>query len=602
MEETKDREYLEQVIGTDFGGRTVREYLKEKLHFSERLIARMKYRKNGILLNGVRCRTTAVLTDGDRLRLSVRDPESSSVIWMRPEVILELNILYEDADLLVIFKPEGMVCHPSFGHFRDSLANHAACYLGWEGTSRELHLIGRLDRDTCGLVTVAKNAQAAADLFRQQKEGTYLKTYTALAEGIFREKQGVDKAWYYDATQNALMWTTYDKRQPLQLFKLEKQADGSYSVYNVVAGKYLYHLPYNGVPVPFSDSFESGQVLAPFAGKPYEFKIYSPDFDSQYNKYNTRQHNSGAGVTGQVSAWDSDMDGEASWLLKRVDGTLLDSLLNVSGRDKAQEGLRMAINEAQSLYDKCYDYKSIFTDATQMTVNSQNPSDGSIAALLDNNVNTYFHSDWQQAFKQQMTGGTGWHNMQFALSEAVDKVKFYYFGRINSSGYVDDPDHITLYATNDDALGASTAAADSTSWTEIADLTKPRYDFPAKNLSGSSYTSPVIDLGGSYKYLRFVVKHTNGQGTMASRTFYDPSVSGVTFELSEFRLWDGNPEASSQAKHIDGLDAACNALKEQLSQARDNYGSTRAIARVLKVSQPTIVRKLNKYGLTTEKQ
>lgn len=191
MEETKDREYLEQVIGTDFGGRTVREYLKEKLHFSERLIARMKYRKDGILLNGVRCRTTAVLTDGDRLRLSVRDPESSSVIWMRPEVILELNILYEDADLLVIFKPEGMVCHPSFGHFRDSLANHAACYLGWEGTSRELHLIGRLDRDTCGLVTVAKNAQAAADLFRQQKEGTYLKTYTALAEGIFREKQGV---------------------------------------------------------------------------------------------------------------------------------------------------------------------------------------------------------------------------------------------------------------------------------------------------------------------------------------------------------------------------------------------------------------------------
>ena len=145
------------------------EYLKEKLHFSGRLIARMKYRKDGILLNGVRCRTTAVLTDGDRLRLSVRDPESSSVIWMRPEVILELNILYEDADLLVIFKPEGMVCHPSFGHFRDSLANHAACYLGWEGTSRELHLIGRLDRDTCGLVTVAKNAQAAADLFRQQK-------------------------------------------------------------------------------------------------------------------------------------------------------------------------------------------------------------------------------------------------------------------------------------------------------------------------------------------------------------------------------------------------------------------------------------------------
>lgn len=388
------------------------------------------------------------------------------------------------------------------------------------------------------------------------------------AWNVFMNTQGVDKAWFYDSTQDALMWTSYDKRQPLQLFKLEKQADGNYSVQNVVSGRYLYHLSRNGVPVPFSETFESEQVFAPFVAKPYEFKIYSPDFDSQYNKYNTRQHNNGTGVTGQVAAWDSDIDGEATWLLKRVDGALLDSLLQVANRTKIDGELRTTLKEAQTLYDKCYDYNSIFTDAAQMTVNSQNPSEGSIAALLDGDMTTYFHSDWQSSFKSEMTSGTGWHNMQFALENAVDKVKFYYAGRINSSGYVDDPDHITIYGTNDETLAASTAAADSASWTEIADLTKPEYDFPEKNLNGSTYTSPVIDLGGSYKYLRFVVKHTNGQGTMASRMFYDPSVSGVTFELSEFRLYDGNPNEDSEASHVEGMPDACAALLEQINSGR----------------------------------
>lgn len=186
-----DREYLELAVPAPFGGRTVQEFLTEKLHYSGRLIARMKYRKDGIFLNGVRCRTTAVLREGDKLRLSVSDPESAKAFWLSPEVPAEIPVLYEDEDLCVVFKPEGMVCHPSFGHFRDSLANHLAQYLGWIGTSREIHLIGRLDRDTCGLITLAKNAGCAAELFRQQKEGLYRKIYLALAEGTFSGKEGV---------------------------------------------------------------------------------------------------------------------------------------------------------------------------------------------------------------------------------------------------------------------------------------------------------------------------------------------------------------------------------------------------------------------------
>lgn len=391
---------------------------------------------------------------------------------------------------------------------------------------------------------------------------------------VFRNNQGVDKAWYYDGDKGGLYWTTYNNTLPAQLFKLEKQPDGKYSVQNVLSKKYLSHVTKNGVAVPFTDTYESGQVFQPFDAKPYEFKIYSPDFDSKYNKYNTRQHSNGTAVTGMVATWDSDVDGEAAWYLKRVSGDLLDSLLRVADTDAIAEDMRVAINTGQAQYDKCYEYNSIFNDAAQMTTNSQNPSDGSIAALLDNNTGTYFHSAWEAAFKSVMTtGGTGYHNMQFALEEPVSSVKFYYAGRINSSGWVDDPDHITIYATNNEELAASVAAADSLYWDMILDMEKPAYDFPKKNNNGSTFTSPVIELGGNYKYIRFVVKHTNGQGTMSSRTFYDPSVSGVTFELSEFRLWNGAPADDSEALHIEGMTDACNTLSALLKTSREKLAA-----------------------------
>ena len=415
------------------------------------------------------------------------------------------------------------------------------------------------------------------------------------AWNIFEQVQGVQKAWFYDASVNALMWTTYNPKDPIQLFKFEKQADGGYSVQNVVSKKYLSHLTKNGVPVPFSDEFVSEQVLLPFDAKPYMFKIYSPDFNSTYNKYNTRLHNQGNSITGQVAAWDSDIDGEACWLMKKVDGKLLDSLLNASDMEKILSELQVTADAAQKEYDKCYAYKDIVTDPAQITTNAQNPNDGSIAALLDNSTNTYFHSMWDASYNTFISpeNATGWHNLQFALPEAVSKIKFYYTGRISSSGWVDDPDHITIYGTNDETLAASTAAADSSKWAELVDMTKALYDFPEKNLEGSSYYSPVLDLGGSYKYLRFVVKHTNGQGTMPSRTFFDPAVSGVTFELSEFRLWDGNPTDDSDALHNKDLDEACKKLIALITDARTkirNKTATQADINALKAATEEVTK------------
>ena len=125
-------------------------------------------------------------------------------------------------------------------------------------------------------------------------------------------------------------------------------------------------------------------------------------------------------------------------------------------------------------------------------------------------------------------------------------MKFRFNGRNNTNGWHDNPTHITLYGTNDDNLATSTAAADSLQWTEIVDMTKEAYGFPG-NDNAVSYQSPVIDLKGSYKYLRFVIKHVSTMdGGLRKDAFKVPSITGVTFNLSEFQVYDGTPAETSE--------------------------------------------------------
>lgn len=177
--------------GTDgIAGLSIRDFMRKKLGFSERLMSRVKYRPDGILLNGKCVRATAVIGPGDELRLDITDPDSGSCVWIRPDPYEPPRVLYEDEDLLILDKPAGLVCHPSFGHYSDTLANAAAIYLGFEGRPRVLHMIGRLDRDTSGCVAIAKNSAASDYLFRQQETGEFRKVYLAAVSGHMENDSG----------------------------------------------------------------------------------------------------------------------------------------------------------------------------------------------------------------------------------------------------------------------------------------------------------------------------------------------------------------------------------------------------------------------------
>ena len=107
----------------------------------------------------------------------------------------KLEILYEDRDLLVVEKPGGIPCHPGRGHYEDSLGNRVADYLQKQGEGGVVRAVGRLDKDTAGLMVYAKNQMAAARLSAQKQDGRFQK-FVCTGERKIRAKRG-DITFFY---------------------------------------------------------------------------------------------------------------------------------------------------------------------------------------------------------------------------------------------------------------------------------------------------------------------------------------------------------------------------------------------------------------------
>nr|WP_295873674.1 RluA family pseudouridine synthase [uncultured Chitinophaga sp.] len=122
---------------------------------------------------------------------SNKNPESTDVV---PEEI-PLNIVYEDEDVLIIDKPAGMVVHPGCGNYTGTLVNGLSWYLGdkTQATTPEIPrfgLVHRIDKNTSGLLVVAKSEKAMTDLAKQFFDHTVHRRYIALVWGDFEEDEG----------------------------------------------------------------------------------------------------------------------------------------------------------------------------------------------------------------------------------------------------------------------------------------------------------------------------------------------------------------------------------------------------------------------------
>ena len=144
-----------------------------------------------ITVNGNTIKANYKIKPGDEIVvMETRRPESSEVL---PEE-LPLNIVYEDDDVLIINKPDGMVVHPGCGNYSGTLVNGLAWYLQKENIDTEglprVGLVHRIDKDTSGLVVIAKTEKAMADLNAQFKKHTVHRRYIALVWGDLEEDEG----------------------------------------------------------------------------------------------------------------------------------------------------------------------------------------------------------------------------------------------------------------------------------------------------------------------------------------------------------------------------------------------------------------------------
>ena len=153
--------------------------------------AAQKLLEQGLVLrNGKPGKKNDKLTPGDVVEYTI--PEAKPVDIVPTEI--PLDIVYEDEDLLVINKPKGLVVHPAAGHSDDTLVNGLLYALGDDlsGINGELRpgIVHRIDKDTSGLLAVAKNDFAHTILASQLKDHTMARTYEAIVVGTFREDSG----------------------------------------------------------------------------------------------------------------------------------------------------------------------------------------------------------------------------------------------------------------------------------------------------------------------------------------------------------------------------------------------------------------------------
>lgn len=157
--------------------------------YSKHIRTYLKQHPGSVLKNGEPALFYYPLTIGDHLTITLEDDVASENI---PPIPLPIDIVYEDDDILVINKSADTPIHPSQGNYENTLANGVAWYFASKNIPFVFRCINRLDRDTTGLLILAKNMLSGAILSEQMKNREIHRTYLAIVEGCPPEHEIID--------------------------------------------------------------------------------------------------------------------------------------------------------------------------------------------------------------------------------------------------------------------------------------------------------------------------------------------------------------------------------------------------------------------------
>jgi len=177
----------EYAAGTGDDGLKVSQFLRRRGYSRQNLI-RLKQTENSVLVNGVPSRLNGRLRSGDNIQVIIAQEQSSPEVT---PVYYPLDILYEDEDLLAVNKPAGMPVHPSRGNRDNTLANALAWYFRQKNEPFVFRCSNRLDRDTSGVIVVARHALSGCMLSEMGVRREIGREYLGIVRGLPDPPSGI---------------------------------------------------------------------------------------------------------------------------------------------------------------------------------------------------------------------------------------------------------------------------------------------------------------------------------------------------------------------------------------------------------------------------
>ena len=177
---------------------TLKEILLDKLNFSVRSLSKMK-REQSVLINGEFKKPSASVKKGDLIEVKIEEDMAN----FEPQD-LNLEILYDDFDIIMVNKPPFMVVHPTKSHYDKTIANGVTDYIIKNNEKVKVRFVNRLDMNTSGLVIVAKNAYAHHTLSLDMGEHKVEKTYITVVKGIVENDFGTINQPIYRPTEDSI--------------------------------------------------------------------------------------------------------------------------------------------------------------------------------------------------------------------------------------------------------------------------------------------------------------------------------------------------------------------------------------------------------------
>ncbi|WP_281885250.1 RluA family pseudouridine synthase [Paenibacillus sp. YYML68] len=177
---------LEYIVPPEDEGLLLRTVLTNRMGLSRKLISRLKLTEQGITVNGERRYIDVKLASGDRVAIRMLEEQSDDIL---PEP-MELNVLYEDDELLVLNKQAGLIVHPTHGHYTGTIANGVVHYWQERGVRFRFRPIHRLDQETSGTLAIAKNPYVHQQISEELQAHGVMKEYVALVHGELQQEVG----------------------------------------------------------------------------------------------------------------------------------------------------------------------------------------------------------------------------------------------------------------------------------------------------------------------------------------------------------------------------------------------------------------------------